>query len=198
MSPDLQAKLLRFLETGTLRRVGATRDTQVETRIVAATNRERSALQRGDGFRSDLYYRLAHAVYELPPLRERGDDAELLLDHFLEYFSHKNQRTVRLTPAVRARLLGHGWPGNVRELRSVVQKLVVAARPDGVIAPCHVPALEADLAPVTYMEERDAGEKKRILRALEQAGFVKADAAKILRISRTTLVGKMKRLGIEG
>jgi transcriptional regulator with PAS, ATPase and Fis domain len=143
MSVDLQAKLLRFLETGSLRRVGATRDTNVETRIVAATNRDRAGLQGGNGFRSDLYYRLAHAVYELPPLRERGDDVELLLDHFLEHFSRENGRAVRLTPAVRSRLLGHPWPGNVRELRSVVNKLVVSARPDGVVTPRELPPLEA-------------------------------------------------------
>jgi len=127
MSVDLQSKILRFLETGSLRRVGATRDTRVETRILAATNRARAGLQAGDGFRSDLYYRLAHAVYELPPLRERGDDVELLLDHFLEQFSRQNERVVRLTPAARQRLVGHGWPGNVRELRSAVNKLVVSA-----------------------------------------------------------------------
>jgi two-component system response regulator AtoC len=198
MSVDLQSKLLRFLETGSLRRVGATRDTTVDTRIVAATNRERSGLQGGDGFRSDLYYRLAHAVYELPPLRERGDDVELLLDHFLEHFSRQNDRVVRLTPAVRSRLIAHGWPGNVRELRSAVNKLVVSARPDGVVTPRELPPLEAASSPASYTDERDAGEKKRILRALDQAHFVKTDAARTLRISRTTLVGKMKRLGIEG
>jgi len=198
MSPDLQSKLLRFLETGTLRRVGATRDTTVATRILAATNRERGALQSGNGFRSDLYYRLAHAVYELPPLRERGDDIELLLDHFLELFTKQAGREVRLAPSVRERLLQHGWPGNVREMRSVLQKLVVAARPDGIVTPRDLPALEGDHAPADYLAERDAGEKRRILKALEQARFIKTDAAKLLRISRTTLVGKMKRLGIEG
>ncbi len=198
MVPDLQSKLLRFLETGVLRRVGATRDTAVDTRIVAATNRERSALQGGHGFRSDLYYRLAHAVYELPPLRERGDDVELLLDHFLAGFSHELGRTVRLSAPARSRLLAYGWPGNVRELRSVVQKLVVAARPDGVITPRDLPVIESTESITTYQAEVDAGEKRRILRALEQARFVKTDAAKLLRISRTTLVGKMKRLGIEG
>jgi transcriptional regulator with PAS, ATPase and Fis domain len=198
MSVDLQSKILRFLETGSLRRVGATRDTRVETRILAATNRARAGLQGGEGFRSDLYYRLAHAVYELPPLRARGDDVELLLDHFLEQFSRQNDRVVRLMPAARSRLVAYGWPGNVRELRSAVNKLVVSARPDGIVTPRELPPLGEEGAPANYMDERDAGEKKRILRALEQAGFVKTEAAQVLRISRTTLVGKMKRLGIEG
>jgi tetratricopeptide (TPR) repeat protein len=198
MSPDLQSKLLRFLETGVLRRVGATRDTHVETRIVAATNRRRAALQAGEGFRSDLYYRLAHAVYELPPLRERGDDVEMLVEHYLEVFNRQNGRTVRLNPAARAQLLRYPWPGNVRELRSVLHKVVVAARADGVITPRDIPALKADAAPATYSAERDAEEKRLILAALEKSRFVKTDAARILRISRTTLVGKMKRLGIEG
>jgi two-component system NtrC family response regulator len=198
MSLDLQSKMLRFLETGVLRRVGATRDTQVETRIVAATNRSRSGLQGGSNFRSDLYYRLAHAVYELPPLRERGDDVELLLDHFLEHFSRQTGNAVRLAPVVRTRLLAHGWPGTIRELRSVVNKVVVSVRSDGIVTPRELPLLDSTDAPANFLAERNAQEKKRVLRALEQADYNKTDAARTLRISRTTLLGMMKRLGVAG
>lgn len=197
MSPDLQSKLLRFLESGAVRRVGATRDQVVDTRIVAATNRQRAALQSGNGFRSDLYYRLAHAVYELPPLRERGDDVELLVEHFLATFNRVEGKRVTLGSAARKRVLQHPWPGNVRQLQAVLHKLVVASRPDAVITPRELPPLDDDPGAATFAAESMADEKRRILRALEQANFVKTDAAAILRISRTTLLGKMKRYGIE-
>lgn len=198
MSPDLQAKLLRFLETGTLRRVGATRDQQVDTRIVAATNRERAALQSGNGFRSDLYYRLAHAVYELPPLRARGDDLELLIGHFLDVYNRANQKSTRFSEPALARMLQHAWPGNVRELRAVIHKLVVAASAHAVFTPRELPLADSNPAANNFLGETVANEKKRILAALEQARFVKTEAANILRISRTTLLSKMKRMGIEG
>ena len=197
MSPDLQAKLLRFLETGSVRRVGATRDQTVDTRIVAATNRQRAGLQSGQGFRSDLYYRLAHAVYELPPLRERGDDVELLIEHFLAGFNHAEGKRTTLGAAARKRLVQHPWPGNVRQLQAVLHKLVVAAKADTVLTPRDLPPLDDDPGAATFAAEIQADEKRRILRALEQANFVKTDAAAILRISRTTLLGKMKRYGVE-
>ncbi len=197
MSPDLQAKLLRFLETGSVRRVGATRDQLVDTRIVAATNRQRSALQSGQGFRSDLYYRLAHAVYELPPLRERGDDVELLVEHFLAAFNLAEGKRTTLGASARKRLVQHPWPGNVRQLQAVIHKLVVAAKSDTVLTPRDLPPLDEDPGAATFAGEIQADEKRRILRALEQANFVKTDAAAILRISRTTLLGKMKRYGVE-
>jgi two-component system response regulator HydG len=198
MSPDLQAKLLRFLETGTLRRVGATRDQQVDTRIVAATNRERASLQSGNSFRSDLYYRLAHAVYELPPLRARGDDLELLINHFLDVYNRANQKSTRFSEPALARMLQHGWPGNVRELRAVIHKLVVAAPAHAVFTPRELPLVDSNAAANNFLGETVSNEKKRILAALEQAHFVKTEAANILRISRTTLLSKMKRMGIEG
>ena len=198
MSPDLQAKLLRFLETGTLRRVGATRDVRVDTRIVAATNRERAALQSGSGFRSDLYYRLAHAVYELPPLRARGDDVELLIEHFLGTFNRIAGKNARFGEAALARMLQYAWPGNVRELQAVVRKLVVAAGTDTVFTPRELPLIAETETRSDFIGETLANEKKRIQAALEQAHWVKTEAANILRISRTTLLSKMKRMGIEG
>jgi DNA-binding NtrC family response regulator len=198
MSPDLQSKLLRFLETGTLRRVGATRDQRVDTRIIAATNRDRAALQSGSTFRSDLYYRLAHAVYELPPLRARGDDVELLLEHFLGAFNRIAGKHARFGDAALARMLQFAWPGNVRELQAVVRKLVVAAGHDTVFTPRDLPLLEGADTRKDFIGETLANEKKRIVAALEQSHWVKTDAANILRISRTTLLSKMKRMGIEG
>jgi transcriptional regulator with PAS, ATPase and Fis domain len=196
MSPDLQSKLLRFLETGALRRVGATQDTIVDTRVVAATNRPREAMQKGEGFRSDLYYRLAHAVYVLPPLRERGDDVEMLVEHFLAFSNRDTGKRVTLSRAARERLHANSWPGNVRQLRSVLQKMVVSAGADEVLTPRHVPIEEMGDAPETLDAEMEAQERTRIEKALRDTNGVTAAAAKLLRLKRTTLVGRMKRLGI--
>lgn len=196
MSVDLQAKLLRYLESGVMRRVGGTRDIRVDSRVVAATNRSREAMQKGEGFRSDLYYRLAHAVYTLPPLRQRGDDVELLLEHFLAEFNRAGHRRVRLSDAARARLLGHGWPGNVRQLRAVVQKMVLSAPHEGPLTPRDVPLDEAATAPTSLVEELDARERASIESALREAKGNKTRAAEILALRRTSLITKMKRLGL--
>ena len=198
MSPDLQAKLLRVLELGIVRRIGGTEDVQVRSRVVAATNRDRLAMQTGQGFRSDLYYRLAHAVYELPPLRQRGDDTELLVEHFLRHFNAEHHKSVSLSKSARERLVTHPWPGNIRQLRSVLEKMVVSARPDATLTPRQVPLDESTTPATGMMAELDAEEARRIRKALADANNIKTAAAEILGISRTTLLGKMKRLGIEG
>ncbi len=195
MSVDLQAKLLRFLENGSLRRIGATQDTRVRVRLLAATNREQSKLASGDGFRSDLYFRLAHAVFTLPPLRERGDDAEVLIDHFLEVFGEDEGKRVRLSSASRDQLLDYMWPGNVRQLRSLVHRLVAQSKDGQVILPRELQLDDAS-APRNFLEEMEEQERKRILDALEKSSGVKADAARMLRLSRTTMLAKMKRYKI--
>jgi len=197
MSVDLQAKLLRFLETGEVRRIGANAGRAVDSRLIAATNREASRMQAGEGFRQDLYYRLAHAVFTLPPLRARGDDAALLVDHFLELFQTRERKRVTLSRQVRERLERHTWPGNVRELRALMQRLVVMAADGAVITPRDLPHLESGETPRNFTEEIESEEKSRIIAALERMHYVKADAARSLRMSRTTLLGKMKRYGIE-
>jgi transcriptional regulator with PAS, ATPase and Fis domain len=98
MSLDLQTRLLRFLESGEFRRVGSTKNVAVDTLVVAATNRNRTLLESGEGFRSDLYYRLAHAVVVLPPLRRRGEDVSLLIDHFLTEACDRQRKQVTLRP----------------------------------------------------------------------------------------------------
>ena len=197
MSVDLQAKLLRFLETGEVRRIGDNSGRSVDSRLIAATNRDAGRMQAGDGFRQDLYYRLAHAVFTLPPLRTRGDDAALLVDHFLEVFQTREHKRVTLARSVRDRLERHTWPGNVRELRALVQRLVVMATDGQVITPRDLPHLESGETPRNFTEEIESEEKSRIIAALERMHYVKADAARSLRMSRTTLLGKMKRYGIE-
>ena len=198
MPVDLQSKLLRFLETGEVRRIGATTGRTMDARLIAATNRDAVKLQAGDGFRQDLYYRLAHAVFTLPPLRSRGDDAALLVDHFLDAYTAESRKRVTLSRAARERLTGYAWPGNVRQLRSLMQRLVVQT-PDGVtVTPRDIPLTETAEAPRNFLEEMGSQEKARIVEALERTQYIKADAARVLRMSRTTLIGKMKRFQIPG
>ena len=196
MSLDLQSKLLRFLETGEFRRVGSTKNVSVDVLIIAATNRERAGLESGQDFRSDLYYRLAHAVITLPPLRRRGEDIDLLITHFLQGACAKHGKQVMLSAAARNLLIAHSWPGNVRQLRSTVNRLVVLNEPGVEIAP-EVLELPAAEAPANLMEELGQAERRRIVEALAQAAGVRTEAAKTLGMSRTTLIGKMKRFGIQ-
>jgi len=198
MPVDLQSKLLRFLETGEVRRIGANAGRRVDARLIAATNREAARMQVGDSFRQDLYYRLAHAVFTLPPLRTRGDDVSLLVDHFLEMFSNESRKRVSLSNAARDRLISYTWPGNVRQLRALMQRLVVQSREGQVVTPRDIPLSDSAEAPRNFSEEMESQEKVRILEALEKTHYIKADAARTLRISRTTLLGKMKRYGIPG
>ncbi len=198
MPVDLQAKMLRFLETGEIRRIGANTGRRVDARLIAATNRDPAKMQTGDGFRQDLYYRLAHAVFTLPPLRSRGDDTALLVDHFLDMFTRGAHKRVTLADSARERLAGYAWPGNVRQLRSLMQRLVVQTADGRVITPRDIPLDDAADAPRTFSEEMEGQEKARILEALAKTEYIKADAARILRMSRTTLIGKMKRYQIPG
>jgi transcriptional regulator with PAS, ATPase and Fis domain len=198
MPVDLQSKLLRFLETGEVRRIGANSGKRVDARLIAATNRDASKMQSGDMFRPDLYYRLAHAVFTLPPLRTRGDDVALLVDHFLDTFTQEARKRVSLSGAARGRLLAYTWPGNVRQLRALMQRLVVQTPEGQVITPRDIPLTDSTDAPRNFVEEMEGQEKSRILEALEKTQFIKADAARVLRMSRTTLLGKMKRYGIPG
>ncbi|MET0402966.1 MAG: sigma 54-interacting transcriptional regulator [Cystobacter sp.] len=118
---DLQAKLLRALESGEIKHVGASRPTHVDVRVVAATNRDLLSSVREGRFREDLYYRLCVVPLHLPPLRSRRGDILSLAEHFLRLYTPRGQ-TVRLSPAAVERLQQHAWPGNIRELRNVVHR----------------------------------------------------------------------------
>lgn len=195
MPVELQSRLLRFLETGESRRVGANGNNAVDTRIIAATNRERGALERGDGFRLDLYYRLAHAVISLPPLRHRGDDVELLVEHFLQEACAAANRRVRLSPAAIRRLAGYSWPGNIRQLRSVIKRVVLLGAEDREVTPDELQLENAEV-PTTLIQELEHAERRRVGEALAQARGSRTEAAKVLGVPRTTLVNRMKRYGL--
>ena len=126
MDLALQAKMLRFLQTGSVQRVGEDKPRPVDVRIVCATNRDPQAEVAAGRFREDLFYRLNVIPVDLPALRERDDDILLIARHFLrQYATEDNKRFTRFAPDVEAALLAHGWPGNVREVQNVVRNVVV-------------------------------------------------------------------------
>ena len=147
-------------------------------------------------FRLDLYHRLSGYTVTIPPLRERAGDVDLLIDHFLGIYAKEQDKVVELSDPVRAQLTRHAWPGNVRQLRNVIHRLVSLSEPGQVVA--RLPfELEGAETPRSLPEALDAEERRRIIAALESARWNKAKAARSLGSSRTTLIAKMKRLGIE-
>ena len=120
--PSLQVRLLRVLETGTVTKVGGSKEVSVDTRIVAATNRDLAEEVAAGRFRQDLFYRLNVVMLQVPPLRDRPEDIEPLLDHFIQMIAaERGEKPIRLSPRLVQRLLSHSWPGNVRELRNIVE-----------------------------------------------------------------------------
>jgi len=133
MSPALQVKLLRVLQEGTFMPVGGTESKKVDVRIVAATNRDLTAMVKAGTFREDLFYRLHVVSLRVPPLRERPDDIPVLVQHFLAKLEKREKRTKVITPRTLERLVAHAWPGNVRELENEMERLWVLTGEDGVI-----------------------------------------------------------------
>jgi DNA-binding NtrC family response regulator len=195
MSTELQSRLLRFLETGESRRVGANGNIAVDTRIIAATNRDRRDLERGKDFRVDLYYRLAHAVITLPPLRQRGDDVLLLVEHFLAEACAAAKRRVELSPAAMQSLVDYPWPGNVRQLRAVIKRVVLLAKDGRPVTPEQL-ELHCAEVPTTLTGELEVEERRLVQEALAKAAGSRTEAARILGVPRTTLVNKIRRFGL--
>jgi len=194
-----QAKLLRVLEEREIRRVGSPDATPVDVRVIAATNRDLAALVAAGEFRDDLYYRLNVGTVVLPPLRERLEDLEALVRHFIVRCNHRLGRGVTAISCEALGLLGrHAWPGNVRELANVIERAIVAAT-GNIILPQHLPAtlrcarVTAPAAPALTLE---AAERDQILKALDAAGGRRVDAARLLGLSRRTLYRKLDRHGI--
>ena len=196
-----QAKLLRVLEEREVRRVGAVEPIIVDVRVVAATNRDLASLVARGEFRDDLYYRLNVGTVHLPPLRERLDDLEPLVRHFLIRCNQRMGCSVSgVAPQVLALLGRHSWPGNVRELANVIERAMVAAG-GNVILPEHLPPLlhalraETPHAPSAALT-LEAAERDQILRALDAAGGKRIAAARLLGLSRRTLYRKLDRHGL--
>jgi len=197
--PALQPKLLRVLQEQEFERLGSTRTHQVNVRLVAATNRDLSQMVKLREFRSDLYYRLNVFPVLLPPLRQRREDIPALVMHFVEMFGRRMGKEIEHIPEdTLAALSSYQWPGNIRELQNLIERAVILAN-DGVLPNPLPSAASQDLiTPAAPTTLRDS-ERTLILRTLEAVRWViggpKGAAAK-LGLKRTTLIHKMKRLGI--
>lgn len=201
LSLDCQAKLLRVLEEGRIRRVGDTKDEPVDVRIVAATNRDLKEAEQQGELRSDLFYRLDRLRINLPPLREREGDIALLARHYLEEFGRQVKHPVRDFAAGALDVFrAYRWPGNVRELRNVVERMVILADSpvlDAELIPDDLRAAARDAAEETP-DSLEEVERRHIARVLEATGGNKKRAAEILGIDRSTLYSKLERHEIEG
>lgn len=194
MSTTMQVKLLRVLQDREVYMVGSTKPQSVDIRIVAATNRELLSLVEKGAFREDLYYRLNVIPIQAPPLRDRGDDILLLIDHFVSRFSASLGRNPpRVSERAMAALQGYHWPGNVRELENVIQRLVVMCETDEVDVTdlptlMRFSALRGERAGKTLREV----ESEHIRYVLDECGNNKSKAARILGIDRKTLREKLR------
>ena len=191
-----QAKLLRILEGHPFLPVGATKEIEVDVRVIAATNQDLQTYVKEKKFREDLYYRLSVFELLLPPLRDREDDVGRLVDFFLEHYRKERGRPeLGLNAAARKQLLAYQWPGNVRQLRNVIDSAVVLAEEDE-IRPCDLGLRDSggDMLDSLQIEH---WERKLILEALKRAGDSVPEAAKLLGIGRATLYRKIEIYHIE-
>ena len=208
MGKPLQAKLLRFLEDGSFTRVGGTEELRVNVRLIAATNRDiTQAIAAGD-FREDLFHRLNVVQFNLPPLRDRGEDVLILASHFLKFFRARMGKNVQgITAAAQAQLLAQRWPGNIRELRNVIERaLILETGPE--IQASSLPDFAADsriqkgsgLAPAAG-ESLDSAlerlEREIITNTLEQNNFSLTRTAERLRMTRHSLRYRMQKLNMK-
>ncbi|HWS12551.1 MAG TPA: sigma-54 dependent transcriptional regulator [Rhodocyclaceae bacterium] len=192
MSPASQAKILRVIETREVFPVGATRSTQVDLRVIAATHHGLEHEVQESRFRADLFYRLNVARVDLPPLRERREDIPLLLAHFArELQPPEARRPLRLAPQAMAALTAYDWPGNCRELRNFVEVAYIHAT-EGFVAVSDLP----DVISGAGAGAPSDAERTRIVSALVQCEWNRSEAARHLRWSRMTLYRKMKRYAI--
>jgi two-component system, NtrC family, response regulator AtoC len=218
MSPALQAKLLQVLQDGEFSRLGGENDVKVDTRILAATNRNlEEAVQTGE-FREDLYYRLNVVTVQLPPLRDRRGAIPLLVDHFLRRFGEQYGKEVRtLSPDTMRRIMEYPWPGNVRELENLVRRMIVLGNEEVVLTEIarREPLREGggevlDLASLGADASADGGvdlkaiskraaqvaEKRVIEKVLQRTRWNRKEAAERLQISYKALLYKMKENGL--
>jgi len=203
--PALQPKLLRVLQEQQFERLGSGRTHQVDVRLVAATNRDLVKMVARGQFRSDLYYRLNVFPVLLPALRERREDIPALVMHFVKILSHRMKKQVdSISPETMAAFQWHSWPGNIRELQNLVERAVILSR-DGVLPnplqkkPTRPIILSSNAQSSPSSMNWENSDRALIVETLEQVGWVVGGlrgAAAKLGLKRTTLLAKMRRLGI--
>ncbi|MBW2463029.1 MAG: sigma-54-dependent Fis family transcriptional regulator [Deltaproteobacteria bacterium] len=220
MSPALQVKLLRVRQEGVFMPVGATEQKKVDTRIIAATNRDLTAMVKDGTFREDLYYRLHVVALKVPALRDRRDDIPPLVAHFMARLAERDGRQKVLSHRYQQHLMAHGWPGNVRECENEIERLWVLSGDEGVIGEEHLtPTIRNGTRPGpgprssageqggvgivqissrTLPEAVETLERAMILDGLKTAKGNKTRAAEALGISRRNLIRKVQAYGLDG
>ncbi len=212
MSPKLQVKLLRAIQERSVERVGGENPIDVDIRIISATNIDLGRAIEKKEFRQDLFYRLNVIPFEIPPLRERTMDIPGLADHFQKKFIKRNSHYKMKTISDKAMKImkEYSWPGNIRELENLMERIAVLVD-DNVIEPVSLPdyfltSSDWVAAPtissifensIGFNRAVDQFQKSLICHALDQTDWVKAKAAKLLQMNRTTLVEKIKKMRIE-
>ena len=199
LPPALQPKLLRVLQEQEFERLGSGRTHRIDVRLVAATHHDLAQMVTRNEFRSDLYYRLNVFPILLPPLRERHQDIPPLVTHFVEIFSRRMGKPIRHIPLeTLAAFSSYSWPGNIRELQNLIERAVI--RSDDGILPNPLPAEEnKQVTPPPAQGTFSDSTRTAILQALKATGWViggTGGAAAKLGLKRTTLIAKMKKLGI--
>jgi PAS domain S-box-containing protein len=201
---ETQAKLLRVLQEHSFERVGGTQPLKVNVRVLAATNRDLQEQVNHGAFRADLFYRLNIFPIPLPSLRERGEDISLLTNYFVARFARRMGKKIdRVSHGALERLMRYPWPGNIRELANLIERAVILCdggmlQPDHLGLTEHIPtAVASEIAQVATLQET---ERDHILKTLEKTNWIvggPAGAAQLLGLNRTTLLARMKKLGIE-
>ena len=198
-----QARILRVLQEGQVYRVGGDRPTEVNARLICATNVDLQAAVEAGRFRKDLYYRISAVVIELPPLRERAEDIPIIADAFLASCRRRHQLPVRsISDAAIRRLLAHPWPGNVRELEHAIDRAALFCDGEEILPEHLPPSLRMPGAVAGPARARDLPgavselERRMILEALEAEGWVKARAARRLGVTGRVLSYKVEQFGI--
>jgi DNA-binding NtrC family response regulator len=207
MTPALQAKVLRFLEDKTFRRVGGSGDIHVDVRVIAATNRNLEELVQEGKFRDDLYYRLNVLRIEVPPLRVRQDDVSLLAQHFIETFSKEFKRPVHgMSRPAEAALKAYAWPGNVRELRNLVERAMLLCEGE-MLQPSdfdslHTARAQSHTGHAGFMLPAEGVnleevERSLVVQALERAGGNQTRAATMLGLHRDQIRYRVEKFGLK-
>ncbi|HYQ47507.1 MAG TPA: sigma-54 dependent transcriptional regulator, partial [Thermodesulfovibrionales bacterium] len=197
MPVGLQAKLLRFLDTGEFRRVGGNKILKVDVKVIAATNKDLRDLIPQGKFREDLYYRLNVINITIPPLRERMEDIAELAAYFLEKYGRKLSKDIKgFAPEALVLLNGYAWPGNVRELENVIERAVILCDSERVEADdLSVPSGKIAVDKGTGGSLEDM-ERDYILRVLREFNGNQSKASQVLRIDRKTLYLKLRKYGL--
>jgi two-component system NtrC family response regulator len=202
MPLSLQPKLLRFLQEGTIERLGSTGAKKMDIRVIAATHRKlREMVNKGE-FREDLFFRLSVINIDIPPLRERKQDILPLAEHFIKIYSEKNSKKVAgLSRAAKDLILKHGYPGNVRELENALEAAVVLSRNEAIDAedlPANFRSDKGKIKPAgqALPDLLEAYEKSLVLESLKKAAGNKSEAARILGISEKNIRDRLKKWGL--